>query len=809
MKLYKDFVHLHVHTDYSLKDSTIRINSRNTRVPNLIKEVKAYGMTATAITDHSSMGGIIEFYKSMNSNALKPIIGCELTFKTFKRTGIKSKEKNTYHLTLLAQDYQGYQNLCSLCTEGNIVNNAINKEFLSSHSKGIIALSGCIKGELSSLILNNCFAEAEKVLAEYLDIFGMNNFYIELMDHGFKEQKIANKGLFSLAEKYEIPFVATNNVHYLNKKHSFAREVLKISDSKEKNPIKNIDNINNQMYFKSYEEMLDLFKEIPESLSTTMEVAERCNIIIPLIPEVNHQPKINLKNYKTSKEILKEICLNNLNNRYGCNFPRNFMTGIQLQEIKKRLNYELNILDKYDHIDYLLIWHDIVDFAKKNNIAVGTGRGTVGCSLIAYLSGITDVNPIQYNLPFERFFNQKLPCSPNIVLDFAEVAREKILKYIIDKYSHSNTSFIGTYGRINSKLALRITAEALDYKQDKYLPILQDIETNSRYYFLHENSDTANEFMNESVKNKLLIETAKCLEGLINIQSVHAAGILIGNETINKTIPLTKMNGYFIETYFQSEECIVREKKGKEYNATQYTATECEELCFLTLDLLGLKTLDVLQKTIELIKEHYKIEIDLNNIPVSDEKTYSVFNNGNLGGVFQFESSGLQKQCKKFNITSFKDIIALIALYSPGSMEYIDEFIKRKKDPRKVKYLHPKLEPILNETYGIFLYQEQVLKIGHIIAGYSLEEADILRRDIGRRKAEKFCEQKNIFIKSCKKHSNINDDIANELWDEIDKFTGYTFNKSHAVAYGLIAYRCAYLKANYPEEFSEAIKLYN
>lgn len=790
-----EFVHLHVHTDYSVLDGACAIYHKEEDKVDLIKLAHLYNMPAIAMTDHGVMGGAIDFYQHLNEHSLKPIIGCEMYVSP---TRYDDRNQNTpnikgFHIVLLAKDFEGYQNLCKLDSianlEGVYYKPRVDKELLAKYSKGLIALSACLHGEISFNILSGKIKQAKHVLQNYLDIFGKDNFYIELMDHGIEEQKKVNKELILLSREFKVPLVATNDVHYLKKEYVKSHELLLCTQTNSTiNDAKRFKFSSEEFYFKSGDEMLELFKEIPEAIKNTLEVASKCNLVIPFVPEVNHYPVYEVERGKTQKEKLKYICLENLEDRYGFKYDgKKELLTTEQRVIIDRMEYELEVIDKSRYCSYFLVVWDFLKYAREQGIPVGPGRGSGAGSIVAYLTRITDIEPIRYQLLFERFLNPERVSPPDFDIDFCERRRNEVIEYVRSKYGTASVAQIGTYGTLKAKNVIKDVGRALGYSFEQRNMITK-LMPNDPHLTLA-SSRRNNEELNTLIKNEPWVEEifkySEPLEGLNRNMSIHAAGVIIGDQELATLVPLARGSGNEV--------------------ITQYPAAPCEKLGLLKMDFLGLKTLTIIQDTIEIVKNIKGIDIDISKISLEDEKTYKLFNRGDTIAVFQLESPGMRDLCKRFGVSKIEDVMALIALYRPGPMQFIGDFIHRKTGREKVEYDHPKMEKVLKETYGIMLYQEQIMQIVQVLAGFTLGGADILRKAIGKKKADVLAAQKKKFVEGCAKHSLIPEDKANAIWDKIELFAGYGFNKSHSAAYAFLAYRTAYLKANFPVEFMCAV----
>ena len=758
-----NFAHLHVHTAYSLLDGSIKIK-------NLINKVAELNMPAVAITDHGAMYGAIEFYKAAVERGIKPIIGCEVYVAPHSRN--QKETKKEYHLVLLAQNKKGYENLTKLVSiaylEGFYYKPRVDKEVLAAHSEGLIALSACLAGEIPALILQGSADEAKKAALQYKEIF-KERFYLELQDHGIKEQKTVNEALIKLGKELNIPLVATNDVHYLERKDAEIHDILFcIQTQKTINDPDRMRFEGSEFYLKTEEEMYRLFQDVPEAITNTKKIADMIDLKFDfnqrLIPpfEIPDQ-------YTSAAEYLKDLCYQGLEKRYDVVTP----------EIKKRLEYELNVINKMGYDNYFLIVWDFVRFAKANNIYVGPGRGSAAGSLVAYTLFITDLDPLPYGLLFERFLNPDRVSMPDIDIDFCYEKRDQVINYVIDKYGADRVAQIITFGTMAARMAIRDTGRALGipYKEvdliAKAIPQGTDIKT-----ALEINADLK-KLYDTNEKYRKLIDISSAIEGLPRHTSTHAAGVVISADELTKYTPIQKMDGVL---------------------TTQYDMWILEDLGLLKMDFLGLKTLTIIHETIQKTGQ----DIDISKIPLDDPKTFELLARGDTVGVFQLESSGMQSILKELKPSCFEEIIAVVALYRPGPMEQIPKFIKSKHGEEPIAYPHPDLEDILKETYGVIVYQEQIISLASCMAGFSLSQADILRRAIGKKKKEVLDEQKSAFINGVI-NQGYNRQIGENLFDLIEKFASYGFNKSHAAAYALIAYQTAYLKANYPVEFMASL----
>ena len=766
-----DFVHLHVHTEYSLLDGANRIK-------DLVAKVKELGMNAVAITDHGVMYGAIEFYKECKANGIKPIIGCEMYVAKRSMHDKDANIDNTYsHLILLAKDNEGYKNLIKLVslsfTEGYYYKPRIDKETLRKYSKGLICTSACLAGEVSTNILNNNYEKAKEIALEYIDIFGKEDYYIELQHNGLKEQVKANQGLIKLANELGLKLIATNDAHYLNKEDAYPHEVLLcIQTGKKMSDEDRMKFGTDEFYIKSQEEMYNNFKNIPQALSNTVEIANKCNVEFDF--DVTILPNYDVPEGYTHSEYLYKLCYDGLKKRY----PE------ITQELEDRLNYELDIVNKMGYTDYYLIVWDFIKYAKDNGIKVGPGRGSGAGSLAAYCMEITDIDPIKYQLIFERFLNPDRVSMPDFDVDFCYERRQEVIDYVGRKYGQDHVSQIITFGTMAARGVIRDVGRVLnvDYSRcdtiakmipmELHMTLDKALEVNPELAALYNND--------EEVKN--IIDISKRLEGLPRHASTHAAGVVITKEPVDTYVPLYKSdNGV----------------------TTQYTMTLLEELGLLKMDFLGLRTLTVIQDAIDLVKKNRGIDVEFDK-DMNDSNVLKLWAEGKTEGVFQFESAGMKQFMKELKPDSLEDLIAGVSLYRPGPMDQIPRYIKNKLNPEHVEYTHPSLEPILNVTYGCMVYQEQVMQIFRQLADYTLGQADLVRRAMGKKKLDVMAKERENFIQGAMKNG-IDEASANKIFDEMAEFAKYAFNKSHAACYAVVAYQTAYLKAYYTVEYMAAL----
>ncbi len=767
------FVHLHVHSEYSLLDGAIRIK-------DLIKRTKEFGMPAVALTDHGVMYGVMDFYKEAKKAGIKPIIGCEVYVAARSRFDKDSSfgDAERGHLVLLCKNNVGYKNLTKLVSkgflEGFYYKPRVDKEILREYSDGLIALSACLAGEIPRAIIENNYDKARELALEYKNIFGDGNFFLELQSNGIDEQVLVNQGLVRLSRELNIPLVATNDAHYLNKDDYYSHEVLLcIQTAKKMSDNDRMSFSHNEFYLKSSDEMQERFKNFPEAIENTLKIADMCNVEFEF-------GKLKLPEFKidtdmTHEEYFVERCKNGLEKRYFGNVT---------QDKIDRLNYEIDVIKKMGYVDYFLIVEDFIRYAKSNGIPVGPGRGSAAGSIVAYALEITDIDPIKFNLIFERFLNPERVSMPDIDIDFCYQRRSEVIDYVIRKYGADHVAQIITFGTLAARAVIRDVGRALDVSYAKTdmvaksipnelgITINKALEMNKELKILYETD----------AEVKTLIDVSASLEGLPRHASTHAAGVVITKEPVMNYVAL-----------YKNDESIT----------TQFTMTTLEELGLLKMDFLGLRTLTVIKDAIEFIKKNHGIDIEFSD-DMSDPLVFKLLSEGKTEGVFQLESAGMKEFLRELKPNSLEDIIAGISLYRPGPMDQIPRYIKNKNNPDNVQYLHPALEPILNVTYGCMVYQEQVMQIVRELAGYSLGHADLVRRAMAKKKADVMAREREVFISGCVERG-IDEESANKIFDEMTDFAKYAFNKSHAAAYAVVAYRTAFLKAHYPAEFMAAM----
>lgn len=764
------FVHLHTHSHYSLLDGLGKID-------DLIARTKELGMDSLALTDHGNLYGAVEFYKKAKKAGIKPIIGVEayIAPKNHKEKPANGEE-NYYHLVILAQNHQGWKNLIKLITiahlDGFYYKPRMDKQLLRQYSKGLMALSACIGGEVAKKILNNNLEQAEQAALEYQDIFGKGNFYLEIGHHpGVAKTVKANEGLKKIAAKTGIPLVATQDLHYVLKEDAPYHDILlavqtgnKISDT-DRLTLKDDD-----FSLRSPEEMAELFKDTPEAIENTVRIAEQCNLEIEL--GKIQLPQFDVPDGKTANKYLEELIWERVAQRY----PN------PTQEVKDRVTYELGVIEKTGFADYFLIVQDFVNWAKDHGIVVGPGRGSAAGSIIAYILNITDIDPLKYELLFERFLNPERVQMPDIDIDFADTRRDEVFGYLEEKYGKDRVAHIITFGTMAARAAIRDAGRAMGLSYTfcdqiaKLIPFnakLDDaIKTVPELKTMYDSNDDA----------KRVLDAAKKLEGVARHASVHACGTVIAKLPLTEHLP--------IQHAPQDDNIII----------TQFEMHSVEDLGLLKMDLLGLKNLTIIEDTIRLVEDIHGLRIDISQIPLNDALTFQLLQVADTTGVFQLESAGMRRYLKELRPSELEDIIAMVALYRPGPMELIPQYIKRKFGNERVSYLHPLLEPVMKKTYGIMIYQEQLMAGARALSGLSLAEADILRKAVGKKIKQLLQEQKDKIINGAVKNG-VRQEIAEQFWMLIEPFDRYGFNRSHAACYAMIAYRTAYLRAHYPVEF--------
>ncbi len=773
-----NFVHLHVHTEYSLLDGSAKIN-------DLIARVKELGMNSIAITDHGAMYGAISFYKKALEEGIKPIIGCEVYLAKGSRLTKDTKGGGYYHLVLLAETNEGYENLMKLVSYGFIdgfyYKPRIDKELLRKYHKGIIASSACLAGEIPRALLNETYTAAKEVALEYIDIFGKDNFFLELQDHGMLEQKKVNVGLEQLGKELDIPLIVTNDSHYIKEADAKPHDVLLcIQTGKTVDDADRMRYEGNQFYVKSQEEMLGLFPHLPEALENTQKIADRCNVNFQF-----HElklPQFDVPDGKSADVYLREICEMNFQKKYPDAKP----------EWKARLDYELATITSMGFVDYFLIVWDFIKYAKEKGIIVGPGRGSAAGSMVSYCLSITTIDPIAYDLIFERFLNPERVSMPDIDIDFCYERRQEVIDYVVKKYGESHVAQIITFGTLAARAAIKDVGRALDIPYQNVDRISKMVPTELGITIekaLKMEPELAKAYANEDDVRELL-DTSMSLEGLPRHSSTHAAGVVICKKPVMEYVPLSANDGQI---------------------NTQYTMTTLEELGILKMDFLGLRTLTVIQNAVKEIERIHHVVIDIDEIPMDDKKVFHLISQGKTDGVFQLESAGMKQFMKELQPESIEDLIAGISLYRPGPMDFIPKYIKGKRSSASILYAHPSLEPILKNTYGCIVYQEQVMEIVRKLAGYSLGRSDLVRRAMSKKKESVMAMERKNFVygigdevMGCEKNG-IPPKIAESIFDEMTDFAKYAFNKSHAACYAYVGYQTAWLKTHYPVEFMAAL----
>src|SRR5437899_2140968 len=766
------FVHLHLHTEYSLLDGAIRMKE-------LMKKAAEFEMPAVAITDHGNLFGAIEFYQEATRAGVKPIIGCEAYIAPGShkdRSG--SRRDAAYHFTLLAANETGYRNLVKLVTAAHLDGfhyaPRIDKELLSAHSVGMIGLSGCLAGEINNAIQANNIEKAKHSAAEYRDILGVENFFIEMHDHGMEAQHKCNRVLPQIARDLGVRLVAANDVHFLRRSNQEAHDVMLYIGTGKMVQDENRMRYVPELYFKSPAEMREVFRDFPEAISNTLEIGERCHIDLEF--GRSKYPEYPVPAGKTRKSYLRELCYEGLRGRYG-------ERAASDAELIKRLDYELGVLERTGFVSYLLIVWDFIHFAKERGIPVGPGRGSAAGSMVAYVLGITDIDPLQYGLIFERFLNPDRVSPPDIDVDFCEARRGEVLEYVRQKYGERRVAQIITFGKLKAKSVVRDVGRVMgwSYRDADRIAKMIPNELNITLDSAVEKNPELKRAVATEPATRQLFDYAKVLEGLSRNAGVHAAGVVIADRDLSDYIPLC------------------RDVKGNDV-ISQYPMGPLNDLGLLKMDFLGLKTLTVIEEALALIHKRDP-EFSLKNISLDDPAAFDLYNRGETIGLFQMESVGMTSLSKQFEVNKLDDIIALIALYRPAPMELIPEYVKANQGITSIKYLHPLLEEICADTYGVMIYQEQVMAAASKLAGYSLAQADLLRRAMGKKDKEKMAKERKNFIEGCARTNKIAEKKANAIFDLLEKFAGYGFNKSHSAAYGVISYETAYLKAHYPVEF--------
>src|SRR5580698_211927 len=801
---HADFVHLHLHSEYSLLDGACRLD-------RLMERAHELKFPALAITDHGVLYGAVDFYQAARDKGIKPIIGCEVYVAPGSRHDKKTSTggRDVYnHLVLLARDETGYKNLIQLATkahlDGYYYKPRIDKELLAAHKDGLIALSGCIASEIPEAILKDQLPRAREAIDWFKQTLGADNFYLELQNHGIPEQAKVNKHLIHWAKDFGLKLVATNEVHYVEKGHSHAHDCLVCIGTQYllSNPKRmSAGYPSEQFYLRSEEEMRARFAETPDAITNTLEVAGKCNLELQVDGKNLHFPIFHPPEHFTREGYLRKLLAEGLGKRYGIHaraegtqfivekvddpkrlpaFQDSEDAAVKL--ILDRLDLELKVIEKTGFLSYFLIVGDFVQYGREHGISC-VARGSAAGSLVTYLLEIANVDPIRYGLLFERFLNPERVNPPDIDIDFADDRRGDVINYVRQKYGNDSVAQISTYGTMGAKSVVRDVGRVmgLSYGEcDRLAKMVPNDLKMDLAKALKQSPELKTAYDTEEVTREL-IDTAFVLEDLTRNASVHAAGVVIGDQPLVNLLPLKQDDSGVL--------------------VTQYAMNPVGDLGLLKMDFLGLKTLTVIRNTCEMVKAVKNINVPIDNLPLDDKKTYDLLNKAQTLGIFQLESGGMRDLCKKFQISSVGHITALVALYRPGPMDLIPEFIRRRHGEVKIEYEHPLLEPICRETYGIMVYQEQVMQAAQVLAGYTLGSADLLRRAMGKKKVEEMQKQRDTFVKGCAQTNHIPTAKANQVFDLLEKFAGYGFNKSHAAAYAIVAYQTAYLKANHPVEF--------
>ena len=780
------FIHLHLHTQYSLLDGANQIDP-------LIRQVRSFGMPAVAITDHGNMFGAIEFYQKAQAGGVKPIIGCEAYLAPGSRTGRERHlaHNDYYHLILLASNRTGYLNLIKLVSkaylEGFYYKPRMDKELLAQHCDGLIALSGCLSGEVPYLIGQQDFEGAMHSAGTYRDIFGKDRFFLEVQENGLEQQRIANKGLVEIHKKLGIPLVGTNDCHYLKKEDARPHDLmLCLQTGKTINDPNRLRFHTDQLYVKSSEEMVAAFAELPHAIRNTARIADDCELALAF--NQSHLPQ-----YQPPEEYTRETYLEHLATQGLADRMRERPWRIAAEQYDLRLREELTVILTMGYAGYFLIVWDIIKFARSRGIPVGPGRGSSAGSLVAYALRITDIDPLEYHLLFERFLNPERVTMPDIDMDFCMDRRSEVINYVIDKYGEDHVCQIITFGTLGAKAAIRDVGRVMEipYAEVDRVAKLVPNQLNITLQEALDREPRLGEMMHADHKIKELFATAQALEGLARHASTHAAGVVISQEPLTEHVPL----------YKGANDEIV----------TQYPMGDIEKIGLIKFDFLGLKTLTMIQHAASVINQRRRegtgdSPLEVSGLPLDDQATYAMLSTGRTSGIFQLESPGMRSLLMKIKPESFEDLIAILALYRPGPLEsgMVDDFIKRKRTPSQISYDPPLLEPILKETYGVIVYQEQVMAIANRVAGFTLGQADLLRRAMGKKKPKEMQKLKARFIQGAKQQ-HLPEKKAERLFDLMAHFAGYGFNKSHSAAYALVTYQTAYLKRHHPTEFMAAL----
>jgi len=788
----RDFVHLHVHTDHSLLDGCARVD-------RLCERAVELGMKALAITDHGNLFGLASFFKAAKKAGIKPLLGCEiyLVYDHLRTQRPEKGQAKYYHMGILARNLKGYHNLMQLVSDAHIkgfyYKPRTDMQMLAQHAEGLIGFTGCLQGVVPQALLRGDFSAAQKATAEFIDIFGRDYFFVEIQDHGLSEQRKIIPDLLKLATEFQLKVICSNDVHYVKDGDWEAHdELLCIQTGAKVSDEKRLRYTSSQFYLKSKAEMAQIFGERPDALQNTNLIAEMCDVALPFGENhypVFERPQESITVFQNNFDYIHDLCQKGLLDRYGIIYqhPEQASDPAYAKKLCERMDYELQIIQKTGFIDYFLIVWDFIDWAKRNQIAVGPGRGSGAGCIVAYILKITDIDPIRFGLLFERFLNPERVSPPDFDIDFCVRRRNEVIEYVRSKYGEACVGHIITFGTFGAKMIVRDLARVLDlsYSQgDRLAKMIPDDIGISLEQAVEKSYELQTEIKQNPIAAKI-IENGKVIEGMVRNTGTHAAGIIISDRPLTEFVPVTLQEGAL---------------------TTQYPKEPIEELGLLKMDFLGLKTLTIIADTQTYINQlyperHFKID----QIGLDDPQTFRLLNEAKTVGVFQLESPGMQSLCRQFNISHIDEIVALIALYRPGPMEWIPDYIKGKNDPTTIEFPHPLLEDICKETYGVMVYQEQVMEAAQRIAGYTLGSADILRRAMGKKKPEEMEQQRSIFIEGAYKTNQIPEKKATAIFNILEKFAGYGFNKSHSAAYAILAYQTAYLKANFPVEFMCAV----
>lgn len=780
------FVHLHFHTEYSLLDGA-------GQVKRVMETAQGLGMNAVAITDHGTLYGIVDFYGEARKAGIKPILGCEVYVAAGSRHDRKLEDgarSYSNHLVLLAENEAGYRNLTRLASlaqlEGFYYKPRIDKELLSEHHEGLIALSSCLKGEVTAACAQGNLDAAAKSAGVYSDIMGKGNFYLEMQDHGIPEQRTANRYIAQLAKRTKLPLVATNDVHYLKPEHAEAHEVLLCLQTQTvMSDPKRMRYQSNQFYMKSGAEMQALFPDHPDALANTVEIADRCNVDLRLDKEL-HFPQYEVPAGRDQKSYLTQLAREGLCRRYNI---RDFDHPANEDErrIRERFEFELGVIEQTKFINYFLVVWDFIRFAHEQHIPVGPGRGSGAGSIVAYALGITGIDPLRYNLIFERFLNPERVSPPDFDIDFCQNRRGEVIEYVKRKYGRDNVAQIITFGTLGAKTVIRDIGRALEIplKECDALAKMVPEDVGTTLDSALKDSPDFRRACETNENAKRIMKYAPVLEGLPRNPGTHAAGVVIGEKPLIEIIPLT------------------RDKQGE--TITQFEMKPIGLIGLLKMDFLGLKTLTVIQDAVDSIRKTKGLDLDVSRLPMDDGPTFDLLNRGDTVGVFQVESKGMRDLLRRIGLTRFEDLIAMIALFRPGPMNMLEDYINRKHGKVAIEYDHPLLEPVLKETYGVMLYQEQVQQAANVLAGFSLGQGDILRRAMGKKDDAEMASMCDKFVQGCQKTNRIPASKAEKIFKDIRRFAGYGFNKSHSAAYAILSYQTAYLKAHHPVEFMAAL----